>query len=58
MSQPINQCDLPKILYSLKEREFFGKVTIEFNRGQRKLVRIEETRLVQNGENHHEQCNC
>ena len=54
MSQPISQRDLPKMFESLKQREFFGKVTVEFNRGQAKLVRIEETKIVQDGENQRE----
>lgn len=49
MSEPIRERDLPKMLDRLKQRQFFGKVTIEFNRGQAKLVRIEETTLI-NGE--------
>ena len=52
MNNPIRTSDLPKLLDSLKHREFFGKVTIEFNRGQAKLVRTEETQLVE-GETQH-----
>lgn len=51
MSKPISEQDLPKIFDDLKQREFFGKVTVEFNRGQPKLVRIEETKIVIEGEN-------
>jgi hypothetical protein len=45
---------------SLKQREFFGKVTVEFNRGQAKLVRIEETTLIQeeNRNEHYSRSHC
>ena len=60
MSQPISQRDLPKMFESLKQREFFGKVTVEFNRGQPKLVRIEETTLIQeeNRNEHYSRSSC
>lgn len=52
VGNPIREFDLPKFIDSLHQREFFGKVTIEFNRGQVKLVRTEETQLVE-GESQH-----
>ena len=50
MSQPIKKVDIPKMFEALKQTEFFGKLTVEFNRGEPRLVRIEETKIVK-GEN-------
>lgn len=47
MSDTIRERDLPKIFDGLKQRQFFGKVVIEFSRGQPKLMRTEETKLIE-----------
>jgi hypothetical protein len=53
MKKPIPESALPELLASLKERQFFGKVTIEYHRGQAKLVRTEETQIVEGETQHH-----
>ncbi len=38
--------DLQKLLVTLKEKQFFGKVEIEIARGEPKVLRISETHLL------------
>ncbi len=47
MSAPIRALDIPTLLEDLERRQFFGSIKIEFNRGEPRMVRIEETRLVE-----------
>ncbi len=45
--------DLQKLLVTLREKQFFGKIEIEIARGEPKVLRIAETHLL-TGEHDHD----
>lgn len=47
MSAPIRVLDIPRLLDNLKQQQFYGAIRIEFNRGEPRMLRIEETRLIE-----------
>jgi hypothetical protein len=47
MSAPLRVLDIPRLFDDLKQRHFYGAIRIEFNRGEPRMLRIEETRLIE-----------